>query len=53
LQGASIKYKDIDGVGVVFRTGSGKWVSEYENYWSDVEIRLVKDFTTGELISTT
>jgi len=53
LQGANVKYKDIDGVGVVFRTSSGKWVSEDENYWSDIEIRLVKDFTTGELISTT
>jgi len=53
LQGAGVKYSDIDGVGVVFRTGSGNWVSENESYWSDVEIRLVKDFTTGELISTT
>jgi hypothetical protein len=53
LQGAGVTYKDIDGVGVVFRTSSGRWVSEYENYWSDVEIRLVKDFTTGELTSTT
>lgn len=53
LQGANVKYNDIDGVGVIFRTSSGKWVSETENYWSDVEIRLVNDFTTGELISTT
>jgi hypothetical protein len=53
LQGAGVKYKDIDGVGVVFQTSSGEWVSEYENYWSDVEIRLVKDLTTGELISVT
>ena len=53
LQGAGVKYNDIDGVGVVFRTGSGNWVSENESYWSDVEIRLVKDFETGKLISTT
>jgi len=53
LQGAGVKYKDIDGVGVVFRTSSGNWVSEEENYWSDVEIQLAKDFTTDQLISTT
>jgi hypothetical protein len=53
LQGANVKFKDIDGVGVVFRTSSGNWVSENENYCSDIEIRLVKDFTTGKLTSTT
>jgi len=53
LQGAGVKYRDIDGVGVIFRSSSGKWVSEHENYWSDVEVRLTKDFTTGNLISTT
>lgn len=53
LQGANVKYKDIDGVGVVFRTGEGRWDSENENYWSDVEIRLVYDRTTGKLTSVT
>jgi len=52
LQGANVKYTDIDGVGVVFRTGEGKWGSN-ENYWSDVEIRLVYDLTTDDLTSVT
>jgi len=53
LEGANVRYTDIDGVGVIFRTGEGKWDSKNENYWSDVEIRLVYDRTTGELSSTT
>jgi len=53
LQGASVQFNDIDGVGVVFRTSSGRWVSENENYWSDIEIRLAKELTTGKLVSTT
>jgi len=52
LQGANVKYADIDGVGVVFRTGEGRWASN-ETYWSDVAIRLVSDLTTGELTSVT
>jgi hypothetical protein len=53
LQGANVKYADINGVGVVFRTGEGRWDSPNENYWSDVEIRLVYDLTTGEMTSVT
>ncbi len=53
LQGANVKYADIDGVGVIFRTGEGRWDSKNENYWSDVEIRLVYDLTTGERTSVT
>jgi hypothetical protein len=52
LHGAANLYEDLDGVGVVFHTGSGRW-AENESYWSDVEIRLVKDLTTGELSSVT
>jgi|GEM_PF-1952593 len=53
LQGGGVSYNDIDGIGVVFRTGWGNWVSENESYWSDVEIRLVNDFSDGQLRSTT
>jgi len=52
LYGASVAYKDIDGIGVVFRTGSGKWAAN-ESYWSDVDIRLTKDLTTNTLSSVT
>jgi hypothetical protein len=52
LYGAAITYNDLDGVGVVFRTGSGRW-SANESYWSDVEIRLIKDLRTNELSSVT
>jgi len=53
LQGAAVKYRDIDGVGVVFRTGGGRWDSANESYWSDVEIRLIKDLTTNTINSVT
>lgn len=53
LQGANVKYSDIDGVGVVFRTNEGRWDAENETYWSDVEIRLVYDRTTDETTSVT
>ncbi len=53
LQGANVKYSDIDGVGAVFRTGEGQWNSKNENYWSDVEIRLIYDLTTGKMTSVT
>ncbi|MGD8505981.1 MAG: hypothetical protein PVF15_04885 [Candidatus Bathyarchaeota archaeon] len=53
LQGANVRYKDIHGVGVAFRTGEGHWISESENYWSDVEIRLVYDITNDDLTSVT
>jgi hypothetical protein len=52
VYGASKLYQDIDGVGVVFRSGFGTW-SANESYNSDVEIRLVKDLTTGALSSVT
>jgi len=52
LYGAGVKYKDIDGIGVVFRTGSGKWAAN-ESYWSDVEIRLTKDLASNTLSSVT
>jgi hypothetical protein len=52
LYGAGNLYTDIDGVGVNFRTGYGKW-SANESYNSDVEIRLIKDLTTGTLSSVT
>jgi len=52
LQGANVKYADIDGVGVIFHTGEGRWASN-ESYWSDVEIRLTYGRTTGELTSVT
>jgi hypothetical protein len=53
LQGANVKYSDIDGFGVVFRTGEGRWDAKNENYWSDVEIRLVYDLTTAERTAVT
>ena len=52
VYGASKLYQDIDGVGVVFRSSFGTW-SANESYNSDIEIRLVKDLTTGELSSVT
>jgi hypothetical protein len=52
VYGASKLYQDIDGVGVVFRSSFGTW-SANESYNSDIEIRLVKDLTTGELSSIT
>lgn len=53
LYGANVKYRDIDGVGVIFRGGEGNWVSFNESYWSDVEVRLVKDLANNKLISET
>jgi len=53
LQGAAVAYRDIDGVGVVFRTGEGRWDSANESYWSDVEVRLTLDLTTDTLSSVT
>jgi hypothetical protein len=52
LYGAAKMYDDLDGVGVVFHAGSGRW-AENASYWSNVEIRLIKDLTTGELSSVT
>ena len=52
VYGASNLYEDLDGIGVVFRSGFGTW-SANESYSSDIEIRLVKDLTTGELSSIT
>jgi len=52
MHGASKLHSDIDGVGVVFRSGFGTW-SANESYNSDVEIRLVKDLTTSTLSSVT
>jgi len=52
LQGANVKYSDIDGFGVVFRGGEGRWTAN-ESYWSDVEVRLVKDLTEDKMISET
>ncbi len=53
LYGANVKYRDINGVGVIFRGGESRWVSLNESYWSDVEIRLVKDLANNKLISET
>jgi len=52
MYGAGVLYQDVDGIGVVFRSGFGTW-SANESYNSDVEIRLVKDLTTGTLNSVT
>lgn len=52
LQGASNLYDDIDSVGVRIQTGEGRW-DPTENYWSDVEIRLLYDKYEGTLISET
>ncbi|HKZ94218.1 MAG TPA: hypothetical protein VJ249_06540 [Candidatus Bathyarchaeia archaeon] len=52
LYGTSVSSLDIDGVGVVFRTGVGRWAVN-ESFWSDVEIRLTKDLTTGVLSAAT
>jgi len=52
LYGASVTYKDIDGIGVVFRTSQGTWAAN-ESYSSDVEIRLTKDLTSNTLSSVT
>ena len=52
IYGTTGLYQDLDGVGVVFRSGFGTW-STNESYSSDVEIRLIKDLTTGELSSVT
>ena len=52
LYGAGVKYKDLDGIGVVFRTSQGRWGAN-ESYWSDVEIRLVKDLSSNTLNTVT
>jgi hypothetical protein len=52
LHGAGTLYRDVDGIGVIFRTGFGTWAAN-ESYNSDVEIRLIKDLTTGTLSSVT
>jgi hypothetical protein len=52
LHGAAVMYDDLDGVGVVFHMSTGNW-AENESRWSDVQIKLVKDLTTGELSSVT
>src|SRR3972149_6162204 len=52
VYGTSKLYQDLDGVGVAFRSSFGTW-SANESYNSEIEIRLVKDLTTGALSSTT
>ncbi len=54
LQGAGMTYNDLDGVGVTLWGGSeGQWNSQNESLYSEVEIRLVKDQTTGIVNSVT
>ncbi len=52
VYGASKLYEDLDAVGVSFRSSFGTWAAN-ESYNSDIEIRLIKDLTTGALSSVT
>ena len=52
VYGTSKLYQALDGVGVAFRSSFGTWAAN-ESCNSEIEIRLVKDLTTGALSSTT
>jgi len=52
VYGTSTLYQDLDAVGVSFRSSFGTWAAT-ESYNSDIEIRLIKDLTTGALSSVT
>jgi len=51
IYGGSEIYQSLDAVGVSFSSNFGSW-SENQSSNSQVEIRLVKDLTTGQIAST-
>ena len=51
IYGGSEIYQSLDAVGVSFSSNFGTW-SENQSSNSQVEIRLVKDLTTGQITST-
>ena len=54
LQGVGLTYDDIDGVGfTLWGWGDEKWISRNESRHSEVEMRLIKDLTTGVITSVT
>lgn len=52
VYGSTDLYQDLDAVGVAFRSSFGSW-SANESYNSEIEIRLIKDLSTGDLRSIT
>lgn len=52
IYGSSDLYQDLDAVGLSLRSSFGQWAAN-ESWNSEIEIRLIKDLSTGELYAVT